>query len=228
MSYVNAHNDLHGEFGAYHCQRPRRSAADCQGSRHGAGACLQTRSGDAGVVAQFERDVVPLRENLYRRAMHLSHHHADAEDLVQETLLRAYSGFSSFELGTNVTAWLFRILTNAYIDGYRKKRRYPVQYSTDQITDLQLAAAYARSTPRGSRSAEDIALDSLPDDDITAAMQALPRQYRTVVYYADVEGLSYSEIMSVIADITVPCGVLLCNGANHPDSAEAMPGDTHV
>ncbi|MGO9382640.1 MAG: sigma-70 family RNA polymerase sigma factor [Mycobacterium sp.] len=178
---------------------------------------------------------MPLRENLYRRAMHLSHHHADAEDLVQETLLRAYAGFSSFELGTNVTAWLFRILTNAYIDGYRKKRRYPVQYSTDQITDLQLAAAYARSTPRGSRSAEDIALDSLPDDDTTAAMQALPRQYRTVVYYSDVEGLSYSEIAAIT---DTPHGTvmsrlhrgrrqlrrLLCNGANHPDSAEAMPG----
>jgi RNA polymerase sigma-70 factor, ECF subfamily len=95
-------------------------------------------------------------------------------------------------------AWLLRILINSYISDYRKKRRQPLQYSTEQLTDERLAETYTRSAPAGLRSAEDQALDSLPDNDIKSAMQALPQQFRDVVYYADVEGLRYQEIAAIM------------------------------
>jgi len=134
---------------------------------------------------------------LYRHAFRMSHHHADAEDLVQETVMRAYAGFGSFRSGTNLNAWLFRILTNTYINSYRKKRRQHTQYSTESLTDQYLTEANARSAASELRSAEDHALDLLPDNDIKAAMQALPRQFREVVYLADVEGFRYKEIAAL-------------------------------
>ncbi len=158
---------------------------------------VQSRSVDAGLSARFEREVVPLRDLLYRHAFRMSHNHADAEDLVQETMLRAYTHFDSFRSGTNLNAWLFRILTNTYINSYRKNRRQPTQYSTESLTDQYLTEANARSAPSALRSAEDDALDLLPDKDIRAAMQALPRQFREVVYYADVEGFRYKEIAAL-------------------------------
>jgi RNA polymerase sigma-70 factor (ECF subfamily) len=139
-----------------------------------------------------------LRETLYRHAFRLSRDHADAEDLVQETMLKAYGAFRSFRRDTNLKAWLFRILTNTYINGYRKKRRQPVLYSTEQVTDQHLAEAYAHRTPTVMRSAEDEALDLWPDTDIKAAMQALPQQFRDVVYYADVQGFRYKEIAAIM------------------------------
>ena len=96
--------------------------------------------------------------------------------------MKAYAGFESFRPGSNLKAWLFRILTNTYINGYRRERRQPAQCSTEQVTEQCLAAAYARCTPR-QRSAEDHVLDSLPNRDIEAAMQTLPPQFREVVYY---------------------------------------------
>jgi RNA polymerase sigma-70 factor (ECF subfamily) len=152
---------------------------------------------DVEVSARFEREVVPLRDLLYRRAFRMSHNHADAEDLVQETVKKAYTHFDSFRSGTNLNAWLLRILTNTYINGYRQKRRRPVQYSTEHLTDQYLTEANARSAASALRSAEDHALDLLPDNDIKAAMQALPSQFREVVYYADVEGLRYKEIAAL-------------------------------
>jgi RNA polymerase sigma-70 factor (ECF subfamily) len=134
---------------------------------------------------------------LYRNAYRLSRNHADAEDLVQETMMKAYASFHSFRQDTNVQAWLLRILINSYISDYRKKRRQPVHYSTEEVTEQRLVDTYARSAPAGLRSAEDHALDSLPDNDIKSAMQALPRQFRDVVYYADVEGLRYQEIAAL-------------------------------
>ena len=157
---------------------------------------VQSRSVDAELSARFEREVVPLHASLYRQACRMSRNHADAEDLLQETMMRAYAGFESFRAGSNLKAWLFRILTNTYINGYRRERRQPVQCSTEQVTEQCLAAAYARFTP-GQRSAEDHVLDSLPDNDIKAAMQALPAQFREVVYYADVEGFRYKEIAAL-------------------------------
>jgi RNA polymerase sigma-70 factor, ECF subfamily len=152
---------------------------------------------DCELSARFEREVVPLHDSLYRQARRMSRNHADAEDLLQETMMRAYAGFESFRSGSNVKAWVFRILTNTYINGYRRERRQPVQCSTDQVTEQSLAAAYARSTP-GQRSAEDHVLDSLPDKDIEAAMQTLPPQFREVVYYVDVEGFRYQEIAAMM------------------------------
>jgi RNA polymerase sigma-70 factor (ECF subfamily) len=133
-----------------------------------------SQSVDAELSARFEREVVPLRDLLHRHAFRMSHNHADAEDLVQETVIRAYTHFDSFRSGTNVKAWLLRIMTNTYINSYRKKRRQPMQYSAEDLTDQYLTEANARSAASELRSAEDHALDLLPDNDIKAAMQALP------------------------------------------------------
>jgi RNA polymerase sigma-70 factor (ECF subfamily) len=166
----------------------------------------QSLSVDAGLSARFEREVVPLRDLLYRHAFRMSHNHADAEDLVQETVMRAYAHFDSFRSGSNLKAWLLRILTNTYINGYRRKRRQPTLYSTEHLTDQYLTEANARSAASELRSAEDHALDLLPDNDIKAAMQALPGQFREVVYYADVEGLRYKEIATLT---NVPHGTVM-------------------
>jgi RNA polymerase sigma-70 factor, ECF subfamily len=152
---------------------------------------------DSELSARFEREVVPLHASLYQQARRMTRNHADAEDLLQETMMKAYAGFGSFRRGSNLKAWLFRILTNTYINGYRKERRQPVQCSTEQVTEQSLAAAYARFTP-AQRSAEDHVLASLPNKDIEAAMQTLPQQFREVVYYADVEGFRYEEIAAMM------------------------------
>ena len=157
----------------------------------------QRRSGEAELSARFEREAVPLRDVLYRKAFRMSRNHSDAEDLVQETMMKAYAGFHSFRRDTNMQAWLLRILINGYISDYRKKRRQPLQHSTEELTEQRLADAYTRSAPAGLRSAEDQALDYLPDNDIKSAMQALPQPFRDVVYYADVEGLRYREIAAI-------------------------------
>jgi RNA polymerase sigma-70 factor (ECF subfamily) len=165
-----------------------------------------SQSIDAELSARFEREVVPLRDLLYRHAFRMSHNHADAEDLVQETVMRAYAGFGTFRLDTNLKAWLLRILTNTYINGYRKKRRQPTQYSSEGLTDQYLTEANARSAASALRSAEDYALDLLPDNDIKAAMQALPGKFREVVYYADVAGFRYKEIATLT---NVPHGTVM-------------------
>jgi RNA polymerase sigma-70 factor (ECF subfamily) len=152
---------------------------------------------DTETRARFEREVVPLSNLLYRQAFRISRNHADAEDLVQETVMRAYAHFDSFRSDTNLKAWLLRILTNTYINGYRQRQRQPMHYSTEYLTDQDLSEAKARSAPSALRSAEDHALDLLPDNDIKAAMQALPVQFREAVYYADVEGLRYDEIAAL-------------------------------
>jgi len=148
--------------------------------------------------ARFEHEALPLRDILYRSAFRMSRNHADAEDLVQETMMKAYAGFHSFRRETNIHAWLSRILINSYISDYRKKRRQPMQYSTEEVTEQRLVDTYSRTAPAGLRSAEDQAIESLPDHDIKAAMQALPQQFRDVVYYADVEGLRYQEIAAIM------------------------------
>jgi RNA polymerase sigma-70 factor, ECF subfamily len=152
---------------------------------------------DPTSAAHFERDVIPLLEPLRRRAIQMTATIADAEDLLQETLLKAYAGRRSFRPETNLKAWLFRIMTNTYINSYRTKKRQPAQHPTDQITDRQLATSAAhRST--GLWSAEDQALATMPDPQIKAAMQALPEQFRIAVYFADVAGFSYKEIAAIM------------------------------
>ena len=155
--------------------------------------------------AHFEREVSPLLGGLYHRALRLTQNPMDAEDLLQETLLKAFARFHTFEPGSNLSAWLHRILTNTFINEYRKQRRRPAQYPTEAITDIQLATI-ARHSSVGLRSAEDVALEMFPDDHLRAAMQALPEQFRTVVYYADVEGFRFKEIADLM---NTPIGTVM-------------------
>lgn len=174
-------------------------AQHCMASLGPAGP--QTISTNGELTERFQREAIPLLESLYRRAVRMTRDHADAEDLLQDTLLNAYAGFCSLREGTNVNAWLHRVLTNAYIDSYRKKQRQPQQCPTEQITDRQLAAN-ADHSAAGLRSAEDQALLMLPDSAIAAAMWALPEQLRMSVYYADVEGFRYDEIAQTMSTRT--------------------------
>ncbi len=141
---------------------------------------------------------------LYSAAMRMTRNPSDAEDLVQETYLKAYRAFGSFTEGTNLKAWLYKILTNTYINSYRSKHRGPDVADVEDVEDLYLYRRLAFD-PR-SRSAEDEVLESFTDDDVKAAVEALPAQFRIAVLLADVEGFSYKEI----SDITeVPIGTVM-------------------
>jgi RNA polymerase sigma-70 factor (ECF subfamily) len=151
---------------------------------------------DGSLSAQFASAVSPLLEPLHRQALRLTSNRVDAEDLVQETVLNAYAGLRAFEPGTNFKAWLRRIMTNTYISSYRKQKRRPAQHPTGDITDRQLLTSAPR-TPGGLRSAEDEALEMLPDPYLKAAMMILPEQFRIAVYFADIAGYSYKEIAAM-------------------------------
>ena len=157
----------------------------------------ESTSGTSEMSATFVRDVTPLLGPLYRHALRMTHQHADAEDLLQDTMVKAYTNFHMFQPDTNLSAWLYRILTNNYINGYRKKRRQPAQLLTEEFTDQQLAT-HAQHRSASLRSAEDDALEALPDNNIKAAMLALPEQFRMAVYYADVQGFRSKEIAEIM------------------------------
>ena len=157
--------------------------------------------------AQFAEQALEYMPALYSAALRMTHNAADAEDLVQETYLRAYRGFGSFTEGTNLRAWLYRILTNTYINSYRAAQRRPETTDVEDVEDLYL---YKRLAGAGGsepgRSAEDEALERFTDEDVKAALEALPDAFRMAVLLADVEGFSYKEI-SEITD--VPIGTVM-------------------
>lgn len=150
----------------------------------------------AELAARFERDVLPLLDRLFGAAVRLTGNRQDAEDLVQESMLRAYSGFHTFRPGTNLTAWLYRIMHNTWIGQYRKRRRRPAEVSMEGVTDQHLAVEALRSR-YSLQSAEVLVLEALPDEEIKSALMALREQYRITVYYADVQGMSCKEIAAI-------------------------------
>jgi len=156
-------------------------------------------------AARFERDAMQYLDQLYSAAMRMTRNPTDAEDLVQETYTKAFSSFHQFRPGTNLKAWLYRILTNTFINNYRKKQRQPQQAMTEDVEDWQLARAESH-TSSGLKSAETEALERLPDSEVKDALQRLPEEFRLAVYLADVEGFAYKEI----AEITeTPIGTVM-------------------
>ena len=148
-------------------------------------------------TARFERDALPYLDQLYGGALRMTRNPADAEDLVQETFVKAFAAFDSFTEGTNLKAWLFRILTNSFINTYRKKQRQPLHTHTDDLDDWQMQHTQAYATGE-LRSAEAEALDRLPNGVINDALASLPEERRMAVYLADVEGFSYQEIADIM------------------------------
>ena len=167
---------------------------------------MTKRRGDSGATvvaiddpaARFIKDVMPLVDQLYRAALRYTRTTADAEDLVQETMVKAYAGFHSFTAGTNLRAWLFRIMTNTWITSYRTAQRRPDEVLAADVTEVRSSA--------GAPSAELAALDAMGDDEVLDALRALPEGQRLVVYYADVEGLRYKEIATVL---DMPVGTVM-------------------
>jgi RNA polymerase sigma-70 factor, ECF subfamily len=159
---------------------------------------------DAAIRARFERDVLPLLPNLYGAALRLTRNPQDAEDLVQEAYLRAYRGFSGFQEGTNLRAWMYRILTNTFINSYRKKQRQPQTVDAEEIEDWYLYDKLGESGVEAS--AETEVLEKIPDEDVQRALEDLPENFRMAVLLADVEGFSYKEIAEIL---DIPIGTVM-------------------
>ncbi len=157
--------------------------------------------------ADFAELAMPFMSGLYAAALRMTRNPADAEDLVQETYLRAYRGFGGFQEGTNLKAWLYKILTNTYINTYRAKKRRPDMETLDDVEDFYL---YRRigglEAVDADRSPEAEVLDAIPEDAVKEAVEALPEQFRMAVLLADVEGFSYKEIAEIM---DVPIGTVM-------------------
>lgn len=157
------------------------------------------------LATRFERDVIPLRDQLFRAARRYTQSHADAEDLVQETMIKAYVGFGSFREGTNLRAWLFTIMNHTRINHYRAAKRRPTEWLAGDISDFLLPAGPAQSTA-GRLSAETVVLDSIGDPEVRQALAQLPESQQLAVYYADVEGFRYKEIGEIL---DIPLGSVM-------------------
>jgi RNA polymerase sigma-70 factor (ECF subfamily) len=184
-------------------ERPTAPAVDLAWAELDSGAMSDTAQPSAGqhsaeVRQLFEDQALTFMDQLYAAALRMTRNPADAGDLVQETYVKAYAAFASFEQGTNLKAWLYRILTNTFINNYRKNQRNPYQGSIDDLEDWQLGSAESLSQSRTTRSAEAEAIDHLPDSDVKAALQSIPEDFRLAVYLADVEGFSYQEVADIM------------------------------
>ena len=170
-----------------------------------ANASRATAPTDEALLERFERDVLPLLPGMYGAALRMTRNPADAEDLLQDTTLRAYRGFASFQEGTNLKAWLYRILTNSYINTYRKRQREPktVEGPEDKEDWFLFDRLGARSV---ERSAEEDVLELIPDAEVKAALESIPENFRMAVLLADVEGFSYKEIAEIM---DVPIGTVM-------------------
>jgi RNA polymerase sigma-70 factor, ECF subfamily len=156
-----------------------------------------------GLAASFEQEAIPYLDQLYPVAVRMTRGREDAEDLVQETMAKAWAAFRTFEPGTNLRAWLYRIMTNIYISGYRRRDRMPLLLQ-DELVDRMEGPAWPEAT--GARSAEAEALDRMPAAEIRQAMRELPADFRTVVYLADVEGYTYHETAELMG---TPIGTVM-------------------
>ena len=155
----------------------------------------------------FAEQAMPLMDSLYGAALRLTRNPSDAEDLVQETYLKAYRGFGGFEEGTNLRAWLYRILTNTFINSYRAKKRRPDETELDEVEDLYLYRKLGGlEAAMAGRSAEDELMDWFTDAEVKDAVEALPEQFRMAVLLADVEGFSYKEIAEIL---DIPLGTVM-------------------
>ena len=157
--------------------------------------------------ARFVEDTAPFMDSLFGAALRLTRNRSDAEDLLQETFLRAYRGYARFEEGTNLRAWLYRILTNTFINTYRAKQRRPSESDLADVEDLYLYRRLGglEATQRG-RSAEDELMDLVTEGEVKDAIEALPDQFRMAVLLADVEGFSYKEIAEIL---DIPIGTVM-------------------
>ncbi len=157
-----------------------------------------TTASDAELRSLFEDQALPFMDQLYGAAMRMTRNPADASDLVQETFVKAFAAFRQFKQGTNLKAWLYRILTNTFINTYRKNQRNPYQGTIDELEDWQLGGAESVTQSISARSAEADAIDHLPSSAVKDALQAIPEDFRMAVYFADVEGFSYQEIADIM------------------------------